>query len=198
MLQFRLSLARSVSQPFTALPSQSPKPALHDSMRQTPKVHVAAALRMEQAIPQPPQSVTVFRDASQPSATIPLQSPYIGAQDPMSHVPALQIGVPFMTEQATSQRPQLPTSLARLVSHPVAGSPSQSSKPSSHEKAQAPAEQIPVACIGAGHSFSQRPQFCGSLDVSTQLVPHGVRAPQSDAQTAAVPLLSQSGVGASH
>jgi hypothetical protein len=65
-----------VSQPLVALPSQSAKPARHVKP-QAPSEHTVVALaRAGQAVPQRPQCVVlVFKSTSQPSASIPLQSP---------------------------------------------------------------------------------------------------------------------------
>lgn len=63
-----------VSQPLFALPSQSPKPALH-AMPHVPLVQTGVPFVPLQTLPQPPQwAEFVFRLISQPSPGAPLQS----------------------------------------------------------------------------------------------------------------------------
>jgi hypothetical protein len=65
---------RLVSQPLAALPSQFPKPALHEAMAHEPLAQVAVALVREHATPQPPQFASELSAVSQPLAGIPSQS----------------------------------------------------------------------------------------------------------------------------
>jgi hypothetical protein len=55
--------------------SQSPHPASQLLISQLPVAHEAVAFGSEQAIPQPPQLVSVVREVSQPSPGTPLQFP---------------------------------------------------------------------------------------------------------------------------
>jgi hypothetical protein len=67
---------RLVSQPFGALPSQLPKPALQAPKVQLPVVQLApVAFAGAQPTPQPPQFVVVRRLASQPFGMFPSQLP---------------------------------------------------------------------------------------------------------------------------
>ncbi len=59
--------SRLVSQPFAALPSQSPKPALHAPSRHVPALHAAVAFAKVHTVPQLPQfagSVAVVTHAA--------------------------------------------------------------------------------------------------------------------------------------
>ena len=49
-----------VSQPFAALPSQLPQPALHERMAQVPVEQVAIALARAHATPHAPQLISVL------------------------------------------------------------------------------------------------------------------------------------------
>jgi hypothetical protein len=49
------SRSSETSQPFASVPSQSSKPALHDSIRQVPPVHDAIAFDRVHAVPHAPQ-----------------------------------------------------------------------------------------------------------------------------------------------
>jgi hypothetical protein len=71
----------SVSHPFPALPSQSPKPALHIPTAHTPAAQAAVAFAGMHARPQPPQWATPVRvSVSHPLAAIPSQSAKPAAQ----------------------------------------------------------------------------------------------------------------------
>jgi hypothetical protein len=82
------------SQPFVALASQLPKPALQLCTAQTPEEHDALAFASAQALPHEPQfAVLVCVFVSQPFAATPSQLP-----NPATHVgthdPAVQTVVP--------------------------------------------------------------------------------------------------------
>jgi hypothetical protein len=74
--QFSRSVRMSTSQPFVAIPSQLPKPALQVKP-QAPAVQVAAAFaRAGQTFPHLPQWIgLVAKFASQPLAALPSQLP---------------------------------------------------------------------------------------------------------------------------
>ena len=69
-----VSESSGASQPFASTPSQLPSPALHEPIAQLPDAQVALAPVRVQAVPQPPQSVTVRSERSQPFALAPSQS----------------------------------------------------------------------------------------------------------------------------
>src|SRR5690606_24863457 len=107
------------SQPFAVLPPQSAKPGLQAAIAQPPAEQAPTALGSVQALPQPPQWLAlVSRLVSQPFASWPSQFPKPALQVEMAHAPPAQAGVPFCTEQALPQPPQLPTEESRLVSQP--------------------------------------------------------------------------------
>jgi hypothetical protein len=74
--QFDTLALRLISQPFTGLPSQSPKPLLHDEMPQTPAVHTADPFcGIGQVCPHEPQFATFAANVtSQPLAAWTSQS----------------------------------------------------------------------------------------------------------------------------
>ena len=84
------SFWRSVSQPLSVLPSQSPKPALQP-MRHAPAVHTPAALVLPgQVCPHWPQCVVLLcRSVSQPLRGLSSQLPTCGVHGSW-HCPAAQ------------------------------------------------------------------------------------------------------------
>ncbi len=96
----------SVSQPFAALPSQLPRPALQVNP-QTDAVHVALApVGAAQARPHIPQLPRLVRvSTSQPSEGLPLQSAkpvrHVNPQMPVLHVAVALAG-------AVQARPHIP------------------------------------------------------------------------------------------
>jgi hypothetical protein len=73
---------------------------------QEPVRHDSVALAKSQVTPQPPQSVEVDRDVSQPSAAPPVQSPQPASQPAMEQLPAMHVGVAWFVLQAFPQPPQ--------------------------------------------------------------------------------------------
>ena len=69
-----LVLVSEVSQPFPSAPSQFPQPAEQELTWQVPVAQVPTARLGAQRIPQPPQSVLVRVDVSQPVEESPSQS----------------------------------------------------------------------------------------------------------------------------
>ena len=121
-----------VSQPFAALPSQLPNPALHAATPHEPAEHAAVPFAAEHTVPHAPQLLTlVSRLVSQPSAEFWLQS----ACDAL-HVPPPPVHAPFVQDwpvlHAWPQAPQLLTSVSEFTSHPFSALPSQSMKPALH------------------------------------------------------------------
>src|SRR5439155_1290992 len=128
---------RLASQPLVASPSQSPKPALHDSTLQAPPEHTSTAFCDEHGMPQAPQlaaSVSVLGS--------PPQAPKPTAQAPVQ-MPAAQVGFGTCSgEQARPQPPQLLTSAPTGRLQPsLCWSPLQSAKPGWQAPAHTPPTQ---------------------------------------------------------
>ena len=69
-----LIVRSDVSQPVSVAPSQSPKPAAHVVISHVPVAQLSVALASEHATPQPPQSVRLSVNTSQPFSGLPSQS----------------------------------------------------------------------------------------------------------------------------
>jgi hypothetical protein len=69
------------SQPFAALPSQLPKPALHVPSVHVPEEHDSAAFAKSHTAPHVPQLVFVVSLVSQPFAALPSQLPKPAAHE---------------------------------------------------------------------------------------------------------------------
>jgi hypothetical protein len=142
---------RLASQPFAALPSQLPNPALHVATVQTPDAHAALAFGSEQTLPQDPQLdavVCVF--VSHPFVATPSQLPHPATQDG-TQAPAVQPVVPWTFVQATPQDPQLDAVVCVFVSQPFEATASQLPKPAAH----APSVQLPPLHVSAAFARSQ-------------------------------------------
>jgi hypothetical protein len=125
--------------------SQFAKPVVH-VMPQTPAVHDALPLAVEQAWPQPPQfAALVLVFASQPLLrALPSQLAKPAAHT-MLQAPAEQDAVPLALEQAWPQPPQWPMLVFVLASQPLLrASPSQLPKPTLQLMPQVPAEHVAV------------------------------------------------------
>lgn len=128
-----VSVVRSVSQPFAALPSQFPKPVLHDPSWHTLPKHVAPAFVNAHTWPQVAQfCVLEVRLTSQPSEASPLQLPKPVVHT-MPHAPAEHDGVPFALEHAAPHAPQFAMLDCVFVSQPFAALASQFPKPTEHD-----------------------------------------------------------------
>ncbi len=118
------SVFRLTSQPLDALPSQLAKPASQLPIEQVPVEQLADALGKLHGVPQPPQLDNVLVLVSQPSLGFPLQlsNPLlqVGAHAPPEHTVD-----PWSLEQPVPQEPQWALSVLKLISHPLAGMPSQ-------------------------------------------------------------------------
>jgi hypothetical protein len=165
------------SQPLAGLPSQSAKPALQ-ATSQVDDAQVAVALAPPgHARPHTPQCETLARTStSQPLAAVPSQSPKPAAQRrahaPAEHTP-VALGPPA---QARPQAPQLPASVPRNTSHPLAGLVSQSAKPASQVNPQRPAAQVRAALATAGQALPHAPQSVTSLWRLAHAAPQRVSA----------------------
>lgn len=117
-----------VSQPFSLLASQLPKPVLQAPSVQAPVEHDSAAFEKSQLMPQPLQSVVLRMFVSQPLLGLPSQLDQLAEQLGLQ-TPAVQAIVPWpVLSQAMPQPPQLET-VVIAVSQPFAGLPSQFAKP---------------------------------------------------------------------
>jgi hypothetical protein len=155
-----------VSQPFAALPSQLPKPELHDPSWQTPPEQVAPAFAKAHTLPHAPQLLTsVFRFASQPFDELPSQLPRPAEHDVMPHTPPVQLAVPPVEGHTLPHVLQLLTFVFRFVSQPFDPMPSQLPNPVLHEGTQFP-ELHAVVPFWVWHWALQAPQF----DVVLRLV----------------------------
>jgi hypothetical protein len=128
--QFRLSDWRSVSQPFIAMLSQSPKPRSQFATVHRPVAHAAEPCAIGlHAIPQPPQLFGSSRIGVHASAqhARPITQPVVTQSFRVQRPPVQTSFAP----QRTPQPPQLFESLARFVSHPESTRLSQSPKPGS-------------------------------------------------------------------
>ncbi len=148
--QFDALVSVLVSQPFVALPSQLPNPALHAPKVQTPLTHDSAALARSQTAPQAPQLARlVFVLVSQPLAALPSQLPRPGLHVETPQTPPTQFGVPPVAGQTLPHVLQLLTSEFVFVSQPLFGLPSQFLKPAEHVGTQAPPVHavVPLAFV---------------------------------------------------
>ena len=119
-----------VSQPACAL-VQSRKPLLQVVSVQVPVAHDSLAFGKLQPTPQPPQSLNVLRDLSQPLPGELSQSSQPASQLVISQVPVSQLGVPCGVLHELPHMPQLVRVLS-CVSQPLLRLPSQSPQPIWH------------------------------------------------------------------
>lgn len=155
--QWLVLLDRLVSQPFTTLPSQFPKPELQ-VMPQDPATQLAVPLAVLQAAPQAPQwLVLVLMLTSQPLAALASQLPNPELQA-MPQTPAVHDATPFVELQAFPHAPQLATLEFRFTSQPLAALPSQLANPALQVMPQTPAVQngVPLVLL---HAVPQPPQW---------------------------------------
>jgi len=142
-------------------PLQSPQPA-SQRISQIPPLQLGVPCAFEHTCPQCPQLFgSVFRFCRQ--APTFSQSPNPGLHEETPHCPAWQCGVPPFAGQANAQLPQCVESELMSVSHPFAGSRSQSAKPTAQVgvHARLPAWTSPVQVVSPWlfrHSMPQPPQ----------------------------------------
>src|SRR5207247_2082406 len=99
-----------------------------------------------------------FRDCSQPSSTLPLQSPKRASHEVRTQLPLAQVPAPFAGAQAVPHLPQLVAFLSES-SQPLSTFPSQSPKPASQvPTAHLPAMHAAVARGGVAQALVQLPQ----------------------------------------
>lgn len=158
-LEFRL-----VSQPFPALPSQSPNPG-SQAIWQFPPEHVGLPLAALHTRPQVPQLVgSVAVDTSHPVAYERSQFEWPALQLPIAQVVPRQAGVPFWTEHTVPQPPQFWTLFVVAVSHPFLRSASQLPKPAAHVMLHTPDVQNANPFVES-HPSPQPPQFFALVSV---------------------------------
>ena len=122
-------MVRSVSQPSTAPPKQSAKPASQVPRPQAKPEQIGLPLATEaQALVQAPQlAASLARLTSQPSRGSPLQSAYPASHPPMAHAPPSHLGKPCGTSAHFFPHiEQLFTSVASTDSQPLQTERSQS------------------------------------------------------------------------
>ncbi len=119
----------AVSQPFTALPSQSAKPGAHVILH-VEATQVPVPPLWLHALPHAPQLLGSFvRLISQPLAGFASQSAKPALQAATAHFEAAHVSVASFVLHASPQPPQFFGSLVVLTSQPFAGLPSQSAVP---------------------------------------------------------------------
>ncbi len=122
------AVARSASQPFAAMPSQSAKPVTHANPHAVPS-HVGVAFGIadghgEHDVPQP--RTLVFRVQLVPHA-------WYSALHLSTQAPATHVGVPSVgAVHAAMHAPQFAGSVLTLASQAFDASPSQSRNPGRH------------------------------------------------------------------
>ena len=146
-----------VSQPVTALMSQSPKPALH-AMAHDPPEHDGEPFEPLHTLPQAPQFDALEPVlTSQPLATLISQSekPALHA---IEHEPLEHDGVPLAPLHTFPHDPQFDALVEVLTSQPFAALMSQSENPALHAIEHEPLEHdgVPFEPL---HALPQEPQF---------------------------------------
>jgi hypothetical protein len=148
---------RFVSQPFAPLPSQFPRPELHDETPHTPPTQFGVPPPVGQMLPQVLQLLTsVFVLVSQPLFGLPSQSLKPAAQVG-TQAPAVQVVVPFRLVQETVHDPQFAVVLSG-VSQPFRVLLSQSPKPELQVGTHAPVVHTVEPCA-LEQGRPQPPQF---------------------------------------
>lgn len=169
-------VARTTSQPFATMPSQSAKPIMQVKP-QPPSSHVGTAFaRAGHSVPQVPQfarSLVVL--ISHPLAAVLSQSAKPSAHIPIPQALALQAAVALAgVGQTLSQPPQCAVSFAVLMQD-ITSDATQMVPGAGQSIWQCPATQSWVA----GHALPHAPQLAGSVMTSGHVVaapvPHAVR-----------------------
>jgi hypothetical protein len=160
--QCEVLVARFDSQPLASLPSHSPKPG-RQVLSQRPSTHAGMALpRVGHTLLHAPQCAGLARrSVSQPLPGSLSQSAKPCPQVATAHEPLTHAGVPPETVQRFAQRPQCGRLLRVSTSQPLLASPSQSAKPASQVKPQAPDAQAARALARAGRRCRRRRSATG-------------------------------------
>jgi hypothetical protein len=157
-------LLRFVSQPFAALASQSPKPAVHATWH-APSAQLGAPFEELQTRPQEPQLLGSFAvETSQPVAYERSQFACAESQLWTPHVVPRHSGVPFCTVQIVPQPPQFWGLFVVAVSHPLPTFASQLPKPAAHVMPQTPEAQYARPLV-VSQARLQPPQFFALVSV---------------------------------
>jgi hypothetical protein len=144
------------------MPSQLPKPVLH-VMPHAPDAHEADPLAALHALRHTPQWATaVLVLVSQPFEATLSQLPKPALQAPTAHAPAAHTLVALASEQVARHAPQCVADVERLVSQPLATTPSQLPKPALHVMPHAPDAQV-AAPLVALHAAPHAPQCVGEV-----------------------------------
>lgn len=172
-----ITVLRARSQPFPAMPSQSPQPASH-GVAHVPVVQLAAACgRPMQTAPHAPQSVVVRRLRSQPSVTLALQSPAPASQLAMRQLPATHAPLAAGGVHGASHAPQCSVLVVRstqVTPHAVR-LPLQAERHSTPP----PAPVGPQTGVAPLHAVPHAPQFAvESSDVSQPSAGIPLQSPQ--------------------
>ena len=165
-----VALVRSVSQPFDAVPSQSPKPdAQVTTVHARPEQPFTEACASAQTVPQPPQLRGSMARSVQ-YAVAPVPQTTVGAAQVVPHTPAAQV---CPARQVVPQAPQFALSLRVSTSQPSDATPLQFAKPAAHAPAamvHAPATHACDVTCGRAHAAPHAPQLAA-------LVPRFVSQP---------------------
>ena len=176
---------RSVSQPLSAAPSQSPKPPAHRTTVQAPAAQpLAVTWDSAQTVPHAPQLAGSMAALAQ-NAPAPAPQVRRGEAQVAPHPPPEQT---WPARQAVPQAPQLALSVRVSTSQPLAGSRSQSAKPAAQAATtHAPAVQAEVA-LGRAHTRPHAPQLVASAlsSVSHPSVAAPSQSPKPPAQRTTV------------
>ncbi len=120
---------------------------------------------LRQTVPHAPQLfASVWRLTSHPFATFASQLAKPTLQRAMPHTPAEHVPTPFAGAQRLLHVPQLPTSVRRSVSQPLAALPSQLPKPA----LQVPSAHTPPAHVAVALGKLQRLPHAPQLFVSVR------------------------------
>lgn len=165
--QCAFDVKRLVSQPLLGFPSQSPKPALHAPIPQTPPVHAPVALAGAHARPHAPQCMVLdCSPVSHPFPALPSQSPKPALQV-KPHIPLAHAGAALPAAgQALGEKP-CPSPLQTLREVPFAQLVAK--LPGVHVHARhAPSTQAFIAGQGVGVYPSPSLLHCLRLVASAQ------------------------------
>ncbi len=108
-------------------------------------------------VPHARQFVVVSSVASQPSAAMRLQSPWLSAQAPIAQLPPAHAGVALASVHTRPHEPQELT-VRRSDSHPLPTLASQSAKFALQRNEHAPAAHVATALGRDGHATPHAPQ----------------------------------------
>jgi hypothetical protein len=156
--QLLMFVAKTASQPLTALPSQLPVPALHTGLH-APAEHDVVPFGFVQFVPQAPQlPVLVFVFVSQPFDTLASQFPKPALQA-IEQEPSAQPAVPFVLLHTVPQPPQFVVLVCVFVSQPLVRLPSQFPKFVLQEEIAHALETHAGVALAKLHTFPHVPQL---------------------------------------